>query len=477
MYLKDILCKYSDEEHPLSANQIAEMLREYGIEAERKSIYNDMEMLAEYGLDIMKLNGRDGGFFIGSREFELAELKLLIDAVQSSRFITKRKSEQLVKKISSYASEYDAESLKGVLYSINRIKGQNESILYTVDIINTAIRNNRQILFKYCECGYVFCSSCYSCHKDKTHHKQSIDSDKYFLYCKKKGHFDETFKGYCYDCNENYCKLCEKEHIKHSKILINTMEVEQKEIDKIKKLNQDYRSLITYYESLIKLNNLIIQSYEKNRDNYYNLFNMHSIISNASRNPLTKNDNFYQSISPGEGNTNIINYISNLYGQELNEDETVDIKINHKNFNNFDFKILSQMPLYNLKILELDNNSITKIDCLENAEYPELIVLSLKNNAIVDISVLARVKFEELQGILLSNNNISDINSLERANFKKLRLIDLRNNNIDNISVFEYIENERINALQCVYLTGNKYDTTKIDKVKNLLGKCEELLL
>ena len=151
MYLKDILCKYSDEEHPLSANQIAEMLREYGIEAERKSIYNDMEMLAEYGLDIMKLNGRDGGFFIGSREFELAELKLLIDAVQSSRFITKRKSEQLVKKISSYASEYDAESLKRQLYSINRIKGQNESILYTVDIINTAIRNNRQILFKYCE--------------------------------------------------------------------------------------------------------------------------------------------------------------------------------------------------------------------------------------------------------------------------------------------------------------------------------------
>jgi hypothetical protein len=332
-------------------------------------------------------------------------------------------------------------------------------------------------LFKFCECGQVFCGECYPVHKKITSHSQSIDSDKYFLYCKKKGHFDETFKGYCYDCNENYCKLCEKEHIKHSKILINTMEVEQKEIDKIKKLNQDYRSLITYYESLIKLNNLIIQSYEKNRDNYYNLFNMHSIISNANRNPLTKNDNFYQSISPGEGNTNIINYISNLYGQELNEDETVDIKINHKNFNNFDFKILSQMPLYNLKILELDNNSITKIDCLENAEYPELIVLSLKNNAIVDISVLARVKFEELQGILLSNNNISDINSLERANFKKLRLIDLRNNNIDNISVFEYIENERINALQCVYLTGNKYDTTKIDKVKNLLGKCEELLL
>lgn len=151
MYLKDILYKYSDEQHPLSANEIADMLREYGVEAERKSIYSDIEMLAEYGLDIMKITGRDGGFFMGSREFELAELKLLVDAVMSSRFITKKKSEQLVKKLSSFASEYDADDLKRQLYSINRIKGQNESILYTVDIINTAIRLKKKLSFTYCE--------------------------------------------------------------------------------------------------------------------------------------------------------------------------------------------------------------------------------------------------------------------------------------------------------------------------------------
>lgn len=151
MYLRDILYKYTDEEHPMSASRIAEILKDQGIEAERKSIYNDIEMLAEYGLDIMKISGREGGFFMGSREFELAELKLLVDAVMSSRFITKKKSDQLVKKLTSFAGEYDADDLKRQLYSINRIKGQNESILYTVDVINSAIRSRKQLCFTYCE--------------------------------------------------------------------------------------------------------------------------------------------------------------------------------------------------------------------------------------------------------------------------------------------------------------------------------------
>ncbi len=153
MYLRDILNKYTDENHPLSATDICNILKEYGIEAERKSIYNDIEMLASYGMDIMKLSGREGGFFVGEREFELPELKLLIDAVMSSKFITKKKSDQLVKKIASFASDYDSDELKRQLYSINRIKGQNEALLYTVDDINEAIRQNSRIEFMYCEWG------------------------------------------------------------------------------------------------------------------------------------------------------------------------------------------------------------------------------------------------------------------------------------------------------------------------------------
>ncbi len=151
LYIKDILYKYTDSEHPLNAADIIAILKDVDIEAERKSIYNDVEMLAAYGYDILKINGRDGGYFIGSREFELAELKMLIDAVMSSRFITKKKSEQLVKKISELASEYDSEHLKRSVYSINRIKSQNESILYIVDDINEAIRGNKKISFNYLE--------------------------------------------------------------------------------------------------------------------------------------------------------------------------------------------------------------------------------------------------------------------------------------------------------------------------------------
>lgn len=339
------------------------------------------------------------------------------------------------------------------------------------------IQKTSNSLFKYCECGKVFCEQCYTLHKSVSGHKQSIDSDKYFLYCKKIGHFDERFVGYCYECNDNYCKICENDHIKHSKMQLNTMEVGKKEIDKLQKLNKEYRSLITYYESLIKLNNLIIHSYENNRDNYYNLFNINSIISNANRNNLIEKENYYQSISPGENNKNIINYINNLYAQNLNEEETFEIKIDNKSFNNFDLKILTQIPLNNLKILELDNNNITKIDCLEYAKFPELVVLSLKNNSIEDISVLGRVNFEELQGILLSNNNITDINIFERIKFKKLRLIDLRNNRIADISVFQYMDKKIINTLECIYLNNNKFDLNKFDKVQSILENCDECIL
>ena len=112
LYLKDILSRYSDEEHPLSAVQICDILKDCGIEAERKSIYSDMEMLASYGYDIMKINGRDGGFFMGSREFDIEELEFLVHAVRSSKTMSKKKADRLIKKLTAFASEYDADKLK-----------------------------------------------------------------------------------------------------------------------------------------------------------------------------------------------------------------------------------------------------------------------------------------------------------------------------------------------------------------------------
>ena len=145
------------------------------------------------------------------------------------------------------------------------------------------IQKTSKEIFKLCQCGKVYCSQCYPIHKVKYNHNNAIESDKFYLQCKNSSHFGTKYSGYCHECDENFCEICEKDHKGHAKIHNSNMEVEQKEIEKIRKLNREYRSLITYYESLIRLNNLILYSYEKNRGNYYNLYNLNRIISNIKR--------------------------------------------------------------------------------------------------------------------------------------------------------------------------------------------------
>ena len=341
------------------------------------------------------------------------------------------------------------------------------------------IQKNTEEKFKYCECGSVFCEGCFKVHQLKISHNNYIDSDKYYLRCKENPeHFDEPFKGYCYECNKNYCKKCENNHKNHNVILINSMQIKPEEIEEIKKVNKEYRKIISYYEGLIRLNNLIIYSYKNYRDNYYNLFNMNTIIKNIQRkNIIPLNDDNIKELLPEEKKANNIHYINNLYQQQLKEAETVSVKIDNKFLNNYDLKILTQIPLHNLKTLELDNNNISKIDYLEYADFPELVVLSLKNNSIEDISIFERVKFKDIQALFLSNNNISDINVLANTKFNKLRLIDLKNNKINDIGVFESFGKEKLNILQCIYLSGNKYDLNKFNGIKTILEKCDEYVL
>ena len=110
--LREILLRKTDELHPLSAEQLVEQLAACGVEAERKAIYDDLEMLRQSGIDIQCRKGRSGGYFVGQREFELAELKLLVDAVQASKFITTKKSMQLIRKLETLASSYAAQLLQ-----------------------------------------------------------------------------------------------------------------------------------------------------------------------------------------------------------------------------------------------------------------------------------------------------------------------------------------------------------------------------
>ena len=151
LYLMKILLEKTDEEHLMSAADLARELNFYGISAERKSIYTDIEVLKTFGIDIVQVKGGNAGYYVASREFEMPELKLLVDAVQASRFITKKKTEELIGKLEKLTSEASAKELQRQIYIYNRTKAGNETIYNNVDYIHTAINSNQQIAFKYAE--------------------------------------------------------------------------------------------------------------------------------------------------------------------------------------------------------------------------------------------------------------------------------------------------------------------------------------
>ena len=152
IYIMEYLLKNSDEEHAVTTNQIIAYLKSHDITAERKTIYSDIDALRDFGLDIIQVSeGNNHGYYVASRDFELPELKLLVDSVQSSKFITHKKTLSLIKKIEKLASIHSAQLLNRQVFVKNRIKTMNESIYYNVDEIPNGISNNRKIRFLYFE--------------------------------------------------------------------------------------------------------------------------------------------------------------------------------------------------------------------------------------------------------------------------------------------------------------------------------------
>ncbi len=152
LYLLKILQERTDEEHPLTTNQLIETLdKEYGISSHRETLKSDISALQEFGIDVLSVRSKQTKYFIGSRQFELPELKLLIDAVEASKFITKKKSKALIEKIYTLTSKEQVSQLKRNNYVAGRIKPNNEKIYYIVNKINDAINANKQISFQYYE--------------------------------------------------------------------------------------------------------------------------------------------------------------------------------------------------------------------------------------------------------------------------------------------------------------------------------------
>ncbi len=150
LYLAKILMEQTDEDHGLTVLELIQRLEAYGVDTVRKTMYEDLEELRHFGMDIVcEKEGKNFYYHIGQRDFELAELKLLVDSVQSAKFITEKKSQALIKKLEGLLSVNEAKQLQRQVYMAGRIKTMNESIYYNVDKIHTAIGCGVQIGFQY----------------------------------------------------------------------------------------------------------------------------------------------------------------------------------------------------------------------------------------------------------------------------------------------------------------------------------------
>lgn len=150
LYLLKIFYEETDDKTFFTLQEIIQKLADYGVMAERKTLYVDFDELRRFGIDIISEKiGRNYYYHVGSRHFELPELKLLVDAVQSAKGITDKKSNELIKKLESLVSKNEAKQLNRQVFIAGRIKTMNESVYYNIDAIHEAISTDRQIRFKY----------------------------------------------------------------------------------------------------------------------------------------------------------------------------------------------------------------------------------------------------------------------------------------------------------------------------------------
>lgn len=152
IYLMQILDELTDEEHGIGMTEIIEQLEKHGVSAERKAIYKDIEQLGDIGYEVVKeKENRETVYKTLTRKFDVSELKLLVDAVQASKFIPKKNSEELIKKLESFASKYEAVALQRQVYVSNRVKSDSKTGYYNIDALHDAINKNKMIDFDYYE--------------------------------------------------------------------------------------------------------------------------------------------------------------------------------------------------------------------------------------------------------------------------------------------------------------------------------------
>ncbi|MGN0459092.1 MAG: helix-turn-helix transcriptional regulator [Eubacterium sp.] len=185
LLIYQLLSEHSDEEHPLSANDLIAMLAQEGIKCERKSVYSDIKMLNDIGMDIVTTTSPKRGYFIATRKFELPEVRLLIDAVSSAGFITPKKTESLVSKLESLVSKNQANDLFSQVYVDSIVKCSNEEIYYIIDALHEAISTKRKVKFVYKRRNIDFKNNCSYTEKSFKVSPYALiwKDDHYYLIC------------------------------------------------------------------------------------------------------------------------------------------------------------------------------------------------------------------------------------------------------------------------------------------------------
>lgn len=190
LFLHDIFTRQTDKEHVYSANELCDLLSEYGINCERKSIYSDIEALKEYGMDIVNVRSPKRGYYLNERKFDVAEVRLLIDAVQAAKFISSKKTKALIYKIGNLLSEFQEEELREQIYVESTFKSEKEDLYEIIKSLDDAIKNAKQVQITYAKRklenrylkkseGKVFIINPYSLLWSNDHYYLVCNNDKY----------------------------------------------------------------------------------------------------------------------------------------------------------------------------------------------------------------------------------------------------------------------------------------------------------
>ncbi|MBR0349782.1 MAG: WYL domain-containing transcriptional regulator [Clostridia bacterium] len=190
LFLHDIFTRQTDKEHVYSANELCDLLSEYGINCERKSIYSDIEALKEYGMDIVNVRSPKRGYYLNERKFDVAEVRLLIDAVQAAKFISSKKTKALIYKIGNLLSEFQEEELREQIYVESTFKSEKEDLYEIIKSLDDAIKKAKQVQITYAKRklenrylkkseGKVFIINPYSLLWSNDHYYLVCNNDKY----------------------------------------------------------------------------------------------------------------------------------------------------------------------------------------------------------------------------------------------------------------------------------------------------------